>query len=270
MVKTDPQTGIIYRRWQASSPQAVFLLMHGLGAHSGRWEALADYFSQNKFSLYALELRGFGLTPDLKGHVESFRIYFQDILTLLNIIKQENSGKKVFLVGESFGGLLSFLFSSQNQLLFDGLILISPAFNIKMRIPFWDYVKSSLYYFINPRKQLSVRFTGAMCTRDTRYQKQLDADPLEHRKISAKFTGNYFAAEAQAGKFRGKWRMPVLFLIPGQDKIINSQRAEIIFRRLDGKDKEIIEYPQMYHALTVDLGKEKVFADILNWAQKRL
>jgi alpha-beta hydrolase superfamily lysophospholipase len=48
---------IIYKRWVAPSPRAVFLLVHGLGAHAGRWETAAEDFLKNGISSYAVELK---------------------------------------------------------------------------------------------------------------------------------------------------------------------------------------------------------------------
>ncbi len=270
MIKTDPETGIIYRHWQPVDPQAVFLLIHGLGAHSGRWEALSNFFSSNNFASYALELKGFGITSGLKGHIDSFNTYFQEILIIRRIIEKENPGKKIFLVGESFGGLISFLFCLKIQHSFNGLILIAPAFSIKMQVPFSDYLRVFLHLFINPQKLFRVRLTGSMCTRDTVYQNQLDHDPIESRQVSARFMVNYFLAETAARKSRDRWVMPVLFLVAGEDKIVDPQRTKSIFRWMDAQDKEMIKYPEMFHALSIELGKEKVFFDILNWVKKRL
>jgi alpha-beta hydrolase superfamily lysophospholipase len=270
MIKTDPQSGIIYRSWQAPQAQAALLLVHGLGAHSGRWSSFAEFSSSRNLSAYALELKGFGSTPDLSGHIESFDIYFKDILALRKIIEKENPGKKIFLAGESFGGLLSFSAVLKDQKSFDGLILFSPAFSIKMQVSLWSYLQVAMHLFINPKKQFKAHISSSMCTRDPEYQKQIDSDTLESRTVSAKFMANYFLAENEARKFRSKWSMPVLFLVAGEDKVVNPQETKRIFRWLDAKDKELIKYPEMSHALSIDLGREQVFADILKWLKNRL
>jgi len=45
--------------------------------------------------------------------------------------------------------------------------------------------------------------------------------------------------------------------------------SEKVFRGLKTKDKKIIMYPEMYHALSIELAREKVFEDILRWLIKR-
>ena len=266
----DKKTAVIYNAWESPSPEAVFLLVHGLGAHAGRWKFFSEFLLQNNISSYAIELKGFGETECLKGHVDSFNAYLKDISSLYDIIIRENKGKKVFLVGESVGALISFLTAAEKPDLFDGLICVSPAFAGKLKISPLTYIRQLLPLIYNPKKQFNIPFDSAMCTRDTAYQKIMDADPKEHRLATSKFIFNLLIAQLKAGILKNKIKIPVLFLLSGEDKLVSSDASRRIFNGLKVKDKVIMEYPGMYHSLSVDLGRDKVFEDILAWAQKRV
>ena len=68
-------TDILYRRWAAPSAKAVFMLVHGLGAHSARRDFLASFLARNGYTSYGIELKGFGRTPERpRGHVDSYRV----------------------------------------------------------------------------------------------------------------------------------------------------------------------------------------------------
>ncbi len=264
------KTDIIYKKWESPSPKAVLLLVHGLGAHTQRWGFLADFFLRNNFSSYALELRGFGESKDLRGHVDSFNIYLDDILILYHIIKKENPGRNVFLVGESMGALLVILTAGSKPQIFNGLICISPVFKDRLHFSFLDHLKiySSMLY--NPRKQFTVPFNAQMCTRDIGYQKVIEEDSREHRLATARLLFETLRAQRRAKSLMARLRLPILFLLAGEDKIIDLQAARKNFRGLKSEDKQIIEYPDMYHSLSIDLGRETVFADILKWLEKRM
>ncbi|MEA3488762.1 MAG: alpha/beta fold hydrolase [Candidatus Omnitrophota bacterium] len=266
----DKKMGIMYRHWKASEPGAVFLLVHGLGAHSGRWEFLSDFFLQNNVSSYALELKGFGETEELKGHIDSFDVYFNDIHALRGMIVKEDPGKKVFLLGESLGALISFLMVIKEPDLFDGLICISPAFASKLKIPFSQYVKTFFSLIYDPEKQFQVPFNSQMCTRDMDYQKVMDSDAREHRLITSKLILEAVVAQARSGILKGKVSVSVLFLLSGEDKLTDPEASKRIYTGLKIKDKSLIEYPGMYHSLSIDLGREQVFEDILKWTQERI
>jgi acylglycerol lipase len=262
---------ILYRKWETANPRAVLLLVHGLGAHTARWNFLADYFTAKGFASYALELKGFGATPDRpRGHIDSFNIYYADILKLYDIIQKENPSRKVYLLAESLGGLIAFMLACQYPDKFAGQILISPAFQNGMRFKFSAYLTLISQIFVNPKKTVEMPFTSAMCTRDLAYQKVMDNNPDESRVASLKMLINILFAQLAALKLAKTLRIPSLFLIAGKDYLINEQAARHVFDGLKLQDKAKIEYPEMLHALSIDLGREQVFADILNWLGKRL
>lgn len=269
-LKTDEKMGVFYRCWEASSPAAVFLLVHGLGAHSGRWEFLADFLLRNNFSSYAIELKGFGETKDLKGHIGSFDVYFEDIRSICDIIKRKNPGVKIFLLGESMGALISFLLAAKAPNLFSGLICISPVFKSRLKFTFRDYTKIFFALLFNLEKQFKMPFDSAMCTNDVDYQMTMDADCREHRLATAKLLFETAKAGIRAKFLKDKIRIPVLFLLAGEDKLVDPETSKKIFQGLKVEDKQIIEYPRMFHALSIELGRDKVFEDILKWAQRRL
>lgn len=43
-MKTVEGSDVLYQYWPAGQAKAALLLVHGMGAHTGRWEALADFF----------------------------------------------------------------------------------------------------------------------------------------------------------------------------------------------------------------------------------
>lgn len=262
--------GIFYREWKVSSPRAVILLVHGLGAHSGRWNFLSETFLKNNISSYAIELKGFGETKDLKGYIDSLSIYFDDIRTLRNMIARENAGKKIFIAGESMGGLIAFLTSGQKEKLFDGVICMSPAFKSRIKFSMIEYVKILSSFIYNPRKQFKVRIDSFMCTRDNEYRKVLDSDPGEYRLATSKLLLNLAFAQIKAGRLKNKINSPILFLLAGRDKLVDSEVSGRIFDNLNLKDKTMIIYPEMYHALSIDVGREKVFNDMLKWIEHLL
>lgn len=258
---------IEYKQWAHTSPRAVFLLVHGLGAHAGRWEAAGDFFAKKGFASYAIELRSFS-SPDYSK--ESFRNFYTRILRLYNIAARETSGKKIFLAGESMGALISFLLTIENPGLFGGLICIAPAFaNIYKPLPV-DLVRILAPLLYGPQKQFKLPFDSSLCTRDINYQNKMNVDPREYRSASSKIILDIFLAQVRAGIVKKRLKTPALFLIAGEDRIVDARAAKKVFKGLTVQDKTIVEFPGMYHALSIDLGKEKVFEEMLRWAEERI
>jgi alpha-beta hydrolase superfamily lysophospholipase len=109
-----------------------------------------------------------------------------------------------------------------------------------------------------------------MCTRDIDYRKKMDADPAERRSSPSKILAGILVSQLGARAVGNKIGTPVLFLVAGQDLMIDHRATKEIFQGLAVKDKTLVEYPGMYHALSIDIGKEKVFEDMSKWIEKRL
>jgi len=257
-----------YRQWRSPEPRCVFLLVHGLGAHSGRWEAMADFFLKKGISSYAAELRSFDSTGKADRRADDFAIYRDKILRVYDIAAKDNPAKKIFLIGESMGALISFLLCVDRPGLFSGLVCISPAFATRNKVSVPDCIRMLAPLLYNPGKLFPLPFDSSMCTRDIDYKNKMDQDSREYRTASSKLIFEILLAQARAKAVK-KMPTPVLFLIAGEDKIVDPGSARALFKGLAARDKMLVEFPGMYHALSIELGKEAVFEEILKWAEIR-
>lgn len=246
-----------YRQWITPTPRAVFLLVHGLGAHTGRWESMAEFFLQKDISSYAPEL-------------EDFNTSHNDILRVYHLAAKENPGKKIFLIGESLGGLISLFFAIDNPGLFNGLVCLSPAFSNRLTLPPLDYMKIFFSLFYDQRRKFNVPFDSSMCTRDVEYRKKMDADERERRSASAIVLTKIVMMQSYLPLVKNRLKTPALFMYAGEDKIVDQNKTIKIFNSLALQDKTLIGYPGMYHSLSIDIGREKVFGDVLQWIDKRI
>jgi alpha-beta hydrolase superfamily lysophospholipase len=266
MIIKDEKQGIIYKKWQAGSPKGVLLLVYGLGAHSSRWDEMAEYFRKRDISSYALELKGFGETGTLRGHIDSFETYFDDIDSLFKVIERENPGVKKFIVGESMGGLISFLYAANRDNRDIGsLICLSPAFRSRLKLKFTDYIKFAFALLVLPHKQFKLPFGSSMCTRDGASREKMNGESKEHRLATSKLVFNIFKGQLAAPHMAHRISTPVFFLLSGNDRIVDPLKSQKVFNAIEAVRKEIKVYPQMFHSLSVDIGRERVFKDINDW-----
>jgi alpha-beta hydrolase superfamily lysophospholipase len=269
---TDTKTGVLYRKWTDTKTgcDAVFLLVHGLGAHSDRWNFLTKSLNENNVAAYGIELKGYGETKELKGHIDSFGTYYHDIESLHKIVGTEQPGKKVFILGESMGALIAFMSVLKNPGSYAGLICVSPAFVNKMQFPFSLYVKFIVSLLFKPSTLIRMPFKSEWITRDVDYQKTLNADIREIRDSSASTLLNILIAQLKCNLLKNKLNIPVLFLVAGTDMLVDDKSTKKLFEKMVVPDKTIKHYPEMYHALTIDQGRETVFQDIVSWVKTKL
>jgi len=269
MRKCDKRN-ILYRQWGSSSPKAALVLVHGLGGHSNNWEFLANYFLAHNISSYALELKGFGNTEGLKGHIDSLNTYIKDVRRLYNIVKKDHRGRPVFIAGESMGGLIAFLTAIKKPGLFRGMVCMSPGFASALRFSLLDYMKMVAARVYNSRKQFVMPVTTEMCTRDPDCKKIIESDMLEHRFATPALLHSILWGQLMSQFLKHKVRTDTLFLISGNDTFTNSDVSKKLFEGIKFENKKLIEYTDMSHCLNMEMGREKVFADLLKWLEKRI
>ena len=262
----DSENGLMYRAWAMRDAQTVLVLVHGLGGHCGRWQYLAQFAAAKNIACYAVELKGFGLNSGVRGHVDSWQDYYRDIARLCGLARRQNPQAKIFLAGESFGGLVAFGFAQANAHPLDGLICLSPAFVNTLKVSPWKYAGAFLSLALGrPARQFKVPFNLGMITRDQQMIQALRDDPAEHRLMSARLFWLMFKRQLELKSAHPVLKVPVLFLVAGDDLLVSSCASRRLFQRLVAPDKKLIEYPGMRHALAIELDREKVFADMIKW-----
>jgi len=269
-MKRCEKRDILYRQWGCSSPRAVMLMVHGLGGHSNNWEFPARFLVEHGFSCYSIELKGFGNTEGVKGHIDSLNTYIKDVRRLYNIIKREHRRLPVFIAGESMGGLIGFLTVIKKPRLFRGLVCMSPGFKSGLKFSLIEYFKMISARLYNSKKQFVMPFTSDMCTRDPECKKIIDNDKLEHKLATPRLLQSILLGQLSSRLFKHKIKTDTLFLLAGADTFVCSKASRKIFDGIKFEHKHIIEYPGMRHSLTMELGRETVFNDLLRWLEKRI
>ena len=168
------------------------------------------------------------------------------------------------------GGLIAFNLACRNADKFAGQALIAPAFKNGMKFPPSVYLKIVTCLAFCPTMMVDLPFTSEMVTRDPDYLAVMNASPDELREASLKCMFSFLPEQAGAGKLAKRLAVPTLFLIPGVDLLVDERAGRKMFQKLPLADKTLLEYPDMLHALSIDLGREKVFKDVLDWVVPRV
>ncbi len=264
------QDGVIfYREWNCPSPKTVVILVHGLGGYSGRFFEFGPYLAKHGMQVYAIELKGFGESPSVKGHIDNFQTYTNELKSLVVTAKKLHAEKKIFMFGESMGGLITLDFLIHHQNMIDGAILMSPAVKDKLPMPFAKKLEIFRSAMFDPMAFFPAGFSAELFTRDKVMAKRINNDPLEVRQFTAKFFFSILKAMIFVSMKPRAINLPVLMLLAGHDSMISAETAERYFKKMPSKDKELKWYPEMFHALYVDKDREPVFKDIVDWINKR-
>ena len=80
-LKTQDGIDLFCRVWLpgAGRVRAVVVICHGQGEHSGRYAHVAQFFVERGYAVYAYDLRGQGKSGGVRGHVDRWTQYYDDL-----------------------------------------------------------------------------------------------------------------------------------------------------------------------------------------------
>jgi alpha-beta hydrolase superfamily lysophospholipase len=130
--KDEENAEIFCYKWSPDRPEKLkgaVQISHGMAEMSSRYERLATALTSAGYAVYANDHRGHGRTAlsldniGYPGDTDGFTWMVRDMRKLSSIIKAENPGVRLFLLGHSMGSFLSQMYAQLYGDELDGLIL---------------------------------------------------------------------------------------------------------------------------------------------------
>jgi acylglycerol lipase len=248
---------------------AIILLAHDYGEHSGRYRIWSAEFVKKGYGVIAFDYRGHGKSEGKKGHASSYFKFQKDLVTIITNVQQLYGDKPLYFYGQGFGAniILNYIINQPQQ--FAGVIVASPWFEMT-EIP--NYILYSLGNSVKnilPNLMIKTGINPEALSRDIRIIHDYKKDPLNHNKISLRLFYQTCEAGKRAMKSIYKINIPMLVL-HGTGDTYTSCRASNDFVRNSGQKTKFIQYNEGLHQLHNDICNELVLSDILEWLEKTL
>jgi alpha-beta hydrolase superfamily lysophospholipase len=253
--KGDKGFNIYHQQWlPEKKTEAVLLIAHGFAEHSGRYMNVINYFVPKGYAVYALDHRGHGRSDGERVHVDDFNEYIRDLKTFFDIVRKENTGGKIFLIGHSMGSVIALLYAIEYQHELAGLITSGGGLTKPDSPP------------MPPRKP-GEPLSTAMLSRDPAVIKAYENDPLVYRGP----VPTNFAMGGMVSKLYDlvpKIELPV-FVMAG-DGGADGARSQVLYDQIGSKDKTIKRYAGLLHEIFNEPEHLLVLADLETWLKPRL
>lgn len=260
--------------WEHKDPKAIFLTLHGLMDHGGNYMNPGIYMKEKGYALVAHDQHG----HDMKrlAHVPRFDVFLDDLELILEWVKEHYPGVPIFMMGNSMGGLILTHFGIRvykEDPLVKGFILSAPGYENSLKTSKFLIAMAKLLSKIAPGKAVPVEDLRPHVTRDeaeyTRMRED-ERDGIQATKMSARMGAEFLKAQDWVPEHIGEWKYPMLAIIPGDDKLINSAVSRELLSRIDEGLLTELLYPENYHESFNELNREEVFAAILKWCEPRI
>lgn len=243
---------LLYRHWPATLPGAgprkAVVMFHRGHEHGGRMAHLPAELDLPDYDFFAWDARGHGLSPGARGDSPSFASSVRDVQTFLDHLSATHGIQQtdMAVLAQSVGAVLISTWAHDYAPKVRCLVLASPAFKVKLYVPFARPGLKLLRqwrgnFFVN--SYVKARFLS----HDPERIASFENDPLITRPISVNMLlGLYDAAERVVADAQAI-QVPTQLLISGADFVVHRKPQEQFFERLGSLRKEKHILPGFFH-----------------------
>jgi alpha-beta hydrolase superfamily lysophospholipase len=259
---------ILFRReWLPRDPERVFLLVHGLAEHSGRYEHVGAWFAARGCAVHAYDQRGHGKSAGIRGHVQRFSDYLDDLEAMLRCVREQHPKLPVVLVGHSMGGLVVAAFARERRPEVAGVVTSGAALRLSDDVSRAMIVGTRAAGRLLPRLRFDAKIDPAGLSRVPEIVRAYIEDPLVFRKITTCLAKELFGAIGRTGQGGADVALPTLLLHGESDPICPVEGSRRFYAQLGAVAKGLRTYPGLFHEIFNEPERESVFGDLLEWVR---
>jgi alpha-beta hydrolase superfamily lysophospholipase len=276
--KDDFGVEIVFYEWPVADPKAVIQIAHGLGEHARRYDQMAAVLNREGFSVYADDHRGHGQTG--LGQVASKQTKklgnlgpggmdaaYKQVADFSNLIKRENPGKPIVLIGHSWGSFIAQKIINKQSDIYDAVVLSGSALTMPGFLATGDFNKVW--------KKLPGSTGYEWLSRDIEVQRKFVSDPLTFLAAAMQVLGvkNSLKMLGKPSK-TVRSELPILVQVGEADPIGGEYSNKALveaYRKNSGiQDIELFVYHEARHEIYNELNKEEIIQDLIDWINLRV
>ena len=269
-------TRLWFERDVPDGARAHIVLVHGYGDHLGRYRTFRDAMLADRFAVHAYDVRGHGRSEGGRGAVRAFSDYTAELEAFVRSTQALTGGLPLFIFAHSHGALITLRWLAGGgaetalALGLRGLVLSAPYLGLAFTPPAWKTAPAVLLSRLLPEAPFPTGISAEDLSRDPAWQQATDADRLYGRKATPRWFTEHTRAQAEVLASGPRLQIPVLLMLPGEDRIASAAVSRRWFETLTTPDRRLREWPSMRHEIFAELGKEDVYAETSRWISEHL
>lgn len=271
--KASDGTEIFLRR---SSPEgetkAVVCFVHGVCEHSGRYARIADALTSAGYEFSAFDLRGHGRSGGKRGDAR-LEPTKDDVAELIRAARERpTTSRKVFLYGQSLGGLVALAYTLDRDPRPDGVIASAPVLHTALRRQRAKVLVARTLGRLVPSLGMKPGLDPQKLMRDDDVLADRAKDPLVIDRVTAGLARDVLRATDHVLANAARFPVPLLLLHGTADEINLLTGSEEMHASAasGGADVTLKVYEGVKHHPHNDPERTRVFADVVAWLDRHL
>ena len=240
-------TGLFYRHWPGTEKKAVVLLHRG-HEHSGRLAHVADELNLPEFNIFAWDARAHGKSEGVQDKTVTMSTFSSDLDEFVRHISTEHDipVADIAVVAQSVGAVFAAAWAHDYAPQIRCLVLASPAFKVKLYVPF-ARLGLTVWHSLIGDFFVQSYVTGSALTHDADRAKSYSTDPLIKRPISARVLLGLYDTASRVIEDAQAIHIPTQLLLSGKDWVVNNKPQHDFYNNLGTKEKEIHTFDGFFH-----------------------
>jgi alpha-beta hydrolase superfamily lysophospholipase len=249
-------------------------MVHGLGEHIDRYADLHQSLLAQGIAVAAADLRGFGRSPGLRGHINQWADYRTDALAILQGARELAPEAPLFLFGHSMGGLIvleTALHAAQNDLHgLQGVIASGPALiPAGVRRPVVEAFARMVSDLL-PRLSIQMQINPEGISSLPQVVNDYLADPLIHHRVTVRWGTEILQCMPATLEAASRFGYPLLIQHGADDPINAPEGSRAFIERCGHADRSLKLYSGSRHEVHHDVGAAQFAQDLVEWIGARL
>jgi pimeloyl-ACP methyl ester carboxylesterase len=251
---------IHYLRWSEANEQRGdddgrgILFIHGGGAHANWWRFIAPFFSETH-RVAAIDLSGMGDSGSRDAYLPETWA-----LEIGAVLEDAALGPHPYIVGHSFGGLLTMKFGAEQGAGLSGAVIVDSPVQDPDDVPlpkpapsshrgpkiYPDFETALGRFRLMPEQPCENHYITDFIGRTS--LKQVDNGwtwKFDHNVMGSRRFGEPYDAELKALKCRAA-------LIYGDSSAIVSRRTVVYMSKIMGRQAPVVQIPEAHHHVMLD------------------
>lgn len=241
---TSDREALYFRHWPATEGKSkkVIVLFHRGHEHSGRLQHIVDELVMPDTHFYAWDARGHGQSPGARGYSPSLARSVQDVDEFVRFVAKDAPKIR-------------------------GMVLASPAFSVKLYVPF---ARTGLTLMRRIRGMFYVNsyVKGKFLSHDPERIASFEQDKLITRAIAVNILLDLYKTAKRIVSDSAAITLPTQLLISGDDFVVHAKPQKQFYAGLRSAIKEQHILPGFYHDTLGEKDRALAFDKIKSFIDK--
>ncbi|MFO1218433.1 MAG: alpha/beta hydrolase [Burkholderiaceae bacterium] len=259
------------RRWSvAGAAHGTVLIVHGLGEHVGRYQALAMRLNAARWHVVGHDHRGHGASGGARGALAAPDSLLADLALVIDAVAQEPPTPLV-LLGHSLGGLVAARFVAEGLAArpapwwrpVQALMLSSPALDPGMNAA--QRLLLAVLGPLAPNLAVGNGLDPEWISREPAVVAAYRSDPLVHDRVTPRLARFIVDAGEQVRALAARWTVPTLLQWAGADRCVAPRGSAAFAAAAPQAVVTALRYPHLAHEIFNEPERDLVIGDLLRW-----